>query len=102
MLIGRHCNEKGEIAKSGRRVLSPVVISMALASGENARTSNRCGEGERKHGRSARDNRESTKGCETRSGASVGIARSNREDREGIRERERRWFDERGNESEDS
>ena len=45
----------GEISKSGRRVQSPVVISTALASGKNARTLNWCGEGERKHGKSARD-----------------------------------------------
>ena len=61
------------------------MISTALASGENNRTSNRCGEGERKHGRSARNKRESTRGCETRSGVSVGIVRLNREDREGTR-----------------
>ena len=43
------------MSKSGWRVQSPVAISTALASGKTARTLNRCGKGERKHGRSARD-----------------------------------------------
>ena len=55
MLIGRYRNKKGKISKSGWQVQNPVTISMALVSGETARTLTQCREGERKHGRSARD-----------------------------------------------